>query len=80
MVASEKLTGEQWHSVQQDVLLTLDPYDVEEPRAERLVGDAVLARARIEKFEAGDGAARRGTRNLRGRAGRQVGGRVDGPQ
>ena len=53
MVASEKLTSERWHSVQQDVLLTLDPFDVEEPHAERLVGDAVLDRARIEKLEAG---------------------------
>jgi glutamine amidotransferase len=63
MVASEKLTGERWHSVQQDVLLTLDPYDVEEPHAERLVGDAVVARAHIEKFEAGTGlrGAARGT-------------------
>jgi glutamine amidotransferase len=53
MVASEKLTPERWHSVQQDVLLTLDPFDVEEPHAERLVGDAAVERASIEKFEAG---------------------------
>ncbi|HEV2075618.1 MAG TPA: class II glutamine amidotransferase [Thermoleophilaceae bacterium] len=52
-VASEKLTGEVWHSVQQDVLLTLDPDDLEEPHAERLVGDAVLGRAKIEKYEEG---------------------------
>jgi predicted glutamine amidotransferase len=53
MVASEKLTEERWHSVQQDVLLVLDPFDADEPHAERLVGDAVLRRARIQKFEAG---------------------------
>ncbi len=53
LVASEKLTGETWHSVGQDVLLTLDPRDLEEPRAERLVGDDVVARARIERYEEG---------------------------
>jgi predicted glutamine amidotransferase len=53
LVASEKLTDERWHSVQQDVLLTLDPDDPEEPHAERLVGDAMLARADIRKFEEG---------------------------
>lgn len=55
LVSSEELTGEPWHSVQQDVLLTLDPDDLEEPHAERLVGDAVLGRARIQKFEEGAG-------------------------
>lgn len=53
LVASEKLTAESWHSVQQDVLLVLDPFDLEEPHAERLVGDAVVSRAQIEKFEQG---------------------------
>jgi predicted glutamine amidotransferase len=54
LVASERLTeGEQWHSVQQDVLLVLDPQDVEEPHAERLVGDEVVARAHIQKFHDG---------------------------
>lgn len=53
LVSSEKLTGGRWHSVQQDVLLTLDPSDLEEPHAERLVGDEVLERVRIEKFEQG---------------------------
>jgi len=62
LVASEQLTdGEPWHSVQQDVLLVLDPQDVEEPHAERLVGDAVVARAHIQRFKDGSelhGAAR----------------------
>jgi predicted glutamine amidotransferase len=58
LVASERITDERWHDVRQDVLLTLDPDDLEEPHAERLVGDAVLARARIEKYE--DGSELRG--------------------
>lgn len=72
LVASEALTAEEgWHSVQQDVLLTLDPRDTEEPHAERLVGDEVLARARIDDFnegaelrgaERGEFAARRAAR------------------
>jgi predicted glutamine amidotransferase len=53
LVASEKLTDERWHSVQQDVLLTLHPDDLEEPHAERLIGDDALARADIQKFEEG---------------------------
>jgi glutamine amidotransferase len=53
LVASEALTDEPWHCVAQDVLLTLDPGDVEEPKAQRLVGDALLARAEIVKFTDG---------------------------
>jgi predicted glutamine amidotransferase len=54
LVASERITAaERWHSVQQDVLLTLDPADLEEPHARRLVGDAALGRALIEEYEAG---------------------------
>jgi predicted glutamine amidotransferase len=54
LVASEKLTeGEAWHSVQQDVLLCLDPDDLEEPHAERLLGDEVVERADIQKFHEG---------------------------
>ena len=53
LVASERLTNEPWHSVQQDVLLTLDPDDAEEPHAERLIGDEALAKADIVKFEEG---------------------------
>lgn len=51
MVASEELTPEKWHCVQQDVLLTLDPENPEEPHAERLIGDMLLEQARIEKLE-----------------------------
>jgi len=52
MVASERITDEPgWHSVQQDVLLTLDPNDLEEPHAERLLGDDLLARAQIQKVD-----------------------------
>ena len=52
LVASEQVTGEPgWHSVQQDVLLTLDPNDLEEPHAERLLGDDVVAKARIQKVD-----------------------------
>ena len=54
LVASERLTSdERWHSVQQDVLLVLDPNDPAEPHAERLVGDELVARADIHKFEEG---------------------------
>jgi predicted glutamine amidotransferase len=53
LVASERVTEEPWHSVQQDVLLVLDPQDVDEPHAERLVGDALAARAQIEEYTDG---------------------------
>jgi hypothetical protein len=53
LVASERITDEPWHSVAQDVLLTLDPDDIEEPHAERLVGDDFVARADIVKYEEG---------------------------
>ncbi len=53
MVASEKVTDEAWHTVQQDVLLVLDPDDLEEPHAERLLGPELVARAGIRKFEEG---------------------------
>ena len=61
LVASERLTDERWHTVQQDVLLVLDPNDLEEPHAERLAGDDWVKRADIQKFEEGShlrGAAR----------------------
>jgi predicted glutamine amidotransferase len=47
LVSSEPVGGGFWHSVNDDVLLVLDPEDPEEPHAERLVGDAELAGARI---------------------------------
>jgi hypothetical protein len=53
LVASEEITDEPWHCVAQDVLLTLDPRDVEEPKAQRLVGDELLGRAEIVKFTEG---------------------------
>jgi predicted glutamine amidotransferase len=53
LVASEQITDEPWHGVAQDVLLTLDPHDVEEPHAERLVGDALVEKADIVKFTEG---------------------------
>src|SRR3954447_3488132 len=53
LVASEKLTDEPWHTVQQDVVLVLDPDDLEEPHAERLLGDEVVARADIDPLDAG---------------------------
>jgi len=55
LVASEKMSDGPWHTVKQDVLLTLDPEDLEEPHAERLVGDAAVASADIVKFEEGTG-------------------------
>ena len=52
LVASERVTDEPgWHSVQQDVLLTLDPNDLEEPHAERLLGDELVSRAQIQKVD-----------------------------
>jgi glutamine amidotransferase len=51
LVASEKVTREAWHTVQQDVLLMLDPDDLEEPHAERLVGDELLAGADIRRID-----------------------------
>lgn len=51
LVASEPMTRERWHAVQQDVLLTLDPDRPEEILAQRLLGDQLLAVARIERLE-----------------------------
>jgi predicted glutamine amidotransferase len=55
LVASEKLTDEAWHTVQQDVLLVLDPDDLEEPHAERLLGAEAAAKAEVRKLEEGAG-------------------------
>jgi predicted glutamine amidotransferase len=52
LVASEKVTGEDWHTVQQDVLLVLDPDDLEEPHAERLLGDELAENADVRKIDA----------------------------
>ncbi len=51
LVASERMTGEPWHTVAQDVLLTLDPSDLEEPHAERLLGNELVAMADIDALE-----------------------------
>lgn len=51
LVASEALTEERWHPVQQDVLLTLDPDNPEEVSGERLIGDELLEVARIQRLE-----------------------------
>ena len=53
LVASERLSDEPWHTVQQDVLLTLDPADLAEPHAERLLGDELTSRAHIDPLEQG---------------------------
>ena len=62
VVASERMTDhEQWHDVRDDVLLTLDPHHLDEPHAERLVGDEWVSRADIRPFDDGKelrGAAR----------------------
>jgi glutamine amidotransferase len=56
VVSSERLTTtDVWHSVQEDVLLVLDPKDLDAPHAERLVGDKWLARAQIEPLDGGQG-------------------------
>jgi glutamine amidotransferase len=51
MVASEPLTKEVWHPVQQDVLITLDPETPEDVVSERLLGDELTKLARIERLE-----------------------------
>jgi glutamine amidotransferase len=57
LVASERMTRESWHDVRQDVLLTIGPGD-DEPHAQRLLGDDVLATIRIDPFD--DGSELRG--------------------
>lgn len=51
LVASERVTDERWHTVAQDVLLTLDPERLDEPHAERLLGDGLVERAQIDPLE-----------------------------
>ena len=56
VVASERMTTtDTWHSVQDDVLLTLDPDDLDAPHAERLVGDKWLRQAEIQPLDGGTG-------------------------
>jgi glutamine amidotransferase len=51
LVASERVTDEQWHTVQQDVLLVLDPDDLDAPHAERLIGDELVAGAHVQRID-----------------------------
>lgn len=54
LVSSEVITPDEgWHTVQQDVLLIIDPENPESPHAERLVGNKGIEEAEIEKFEEG---------------------------
>ena len=56
VVASERITSDdRWHSVQDDVLLVLDPDNLDAPHAERLVGDKWVARADIQPIDGGQG-------------------------
>jgi predicted glutamine amidotransferase len=56
VVSSERLTTDDtWHSVQDDVLLTLDPKNLDAPHAERLVGDEWFKRAEIGPLDGGTG-------------------------
>ncbi len=62
LVATERMTDEAWHDVRQDVLLVLTPGD-DEPHAERLLGDEVMASVRFDPFD--DGAELRGAQRGR---------------
>jgi predicted glutamine amidotransferase len=55
IVSSEKVTEhEQWHTVEQDVLLVVGPDGgPAEPHAERLLGDELAARARLDPLDEG---------------------------
>jgi len=54
LVSSEVITPDEgWHTVQQDVLLIIDPENPESPHAERLVGNKWIEAAEIDKFEEG---------------------------
>jgi predicted glutamine amidotransferase len=50
-VSSERIGDGDWHTVQQDVLLVLDPRSLHEPHAERLLGDELVSRAQIDPLE-----------------------------
>jgi hypothetical protein len=54
LVVSSEMTDEDepWHTVEQDVLLVLEP-GRSEPHAERLVGDEVASRARLDPLNQG---------------------------
>ena len=54
LLASEHITDERWHDVRQDVLVVCNPDDLDNVHAERLVGDDVVARARIDPLNEGE--------------------------
>ena len=76
LVASERVTDRDWHAVQQDVLLVLDPEDLEEPHAERLVGDELWSARRHPEARGGRAPPRRRAR----RVGRGAGGQDAQPR
>jgi glutamine amidotransferase len=51
MVASERLSADLWHDVEQDVLLIFDPDRPNDPSMHRLIGDTLVSQARIERLE-----------------------------
>jgi predicted glutamine amidotransferase len=55
IVSSEKVTeDEEWHTVEQDVLLVVEPGGgLAEPHAERLLGDELAATARLDPLNQG---------------------------
>ena len=55
IVSSEQVTDdEEWHTVEQDVLLVLEPGSrMGEPHAERLLGDELAATARLDPLNQG---------------------------
>lgn len=57
IVSSEKLTeDEEWHTVGQDMLLELEPASrLGEPHAERLLGEELSSRARLDPLNEGAG-------------------------
>lgn len=78
-MSSEKLTNERWHTVQQDVIVVIDPDDLEEPHAERLLGDDLAAQGELDPLEPPPGL-RGATRGefAAGQAARIMAGRDDG--
>jgi predicted glutamine amidotransferase len=56
VVSSERITtSDAWHSVHDDVLLVVDPNDLDAPHGERLVGDEWVQRAQIDPLDGGHG-------------------------
>jgi glutamine amidotransferase len=55
LVASERVTGEEWQEVGQDVLVCLDPGAPEAPSMGPLLGPSAASRARITPYTDGQG-------------------------